>query len=162
RGATEDRPGRSRRATRGPVLQCAPGRPDTGAARPEEEAAKAMSGGSPRGGEQGQGQASEGRATRQRAAELEAALAATPSLTAAAPVGAEAGRLARGLDALAYFGHPYPATDLQSAGMPPEEVAFVATPGPSLEERWARFAPYWACIRHTGFSQSILEGWRAV
>jgi uncharacterized protein len=78
-------------------------------------------------------------------------------------------RLQRDLDALAYFAHPYPAADLQSAGMSPEDLAFVTTPPPpdvprvpSLEERWARFAPYWRHVQLTGFSQCLLEGWRAV
>jgi hypothetical protein len=30
-----------------------------------------------------------------------------------------------------------------------------------LAERWARFEPWWHRIRHTGFSQCLVEGWRA-
>jgi hypothetical protein len=90
---------------------------------------------------------------------------------------AEDERLERDLDALAYFAHPYPAADLQSAGMSADDLAFVTTPATpaasssqgsaqetleALEERWARFAPYWRFVRHTGFSQCLLEGWRAV
>ena len=81
----------------------------------------------------------------------------------------ESERLERDLDALAYFAHPYPAADLQSAGMSADDIAFVTTPaspeapgGASLEERWARFAPYWRHVQLTGFSQCLLEGWRAV
>lgn len=78
---------------------------------------------------------------------------------------AESERLGRDLDALAYFAHPYPAADLQSAGMTAEELAFVTTPGEgsgaaSLEERWGRFAPHWRRVRWTGFSECLLEGWR--
>ena len=95
-------------------------------------------------------------------------LAATPALNDHSHVIAEHERLERNLDALAYFAHPYPAADLQSAGMSPDDLAFVTTPptpgmsDPSLEARWARFAPYWRHVRLTGFSQCLLEGWRAV
>jgi uncharacterized protein len=90
-------------------------------------------------------------------------LASTRTLNDHSHVISESERLTRDLDALAYFAHPYPGSDLQSAGMSPEELAFVTTPGTaSLEERWSRFAPYWHRIQLTGFSQCLLEGWRAV
>lgn len=69
--------------------------------------------------------------------------------------------LQQDLDALAYFQHPYLASDLQSAGMSAEDLAFVTNPAGPLQERWTRFEPYWRRMRLTGFSQCILEGWRA-
>ena len=104
----------------------------------------------------------------QLVADLVRALAQTPTINDHSHVIAEAERLQRDLDALAYFAHPYPAADLQSAGMSAEDLAFATTParpggaGPTLEERWARFVPYWRRVRLTGFSQCLLEGWRAV
>lgn len=100
--------------------------------------------------------------TRERAAELVGALAAFPCINDHSHVVSEPERLARDLDALAYFGHPYQSADLQSAGMSAQDNAFVADAAGPLDERWARFAPYWAQIRLTGFSQCVLEGWRAV
>jgi hypothetical protein len=100
--------------------------------------------------------------TRERAAGLAEAFAAFPCINDHSHVVSEPERLARDLDALAYFGHPYQSADLQSAGMSPADNAFVADAAGPLEERWARFAPYWAQIRLTGFSQCVLEGWRAV
>ena len=113
------------------------------------------------------------RESRKLRRELEEALARTPTLNDHSHVIAEAERLRRDLDALAYFAHPYPAADLQSAGMPAEELAYVTTPGApttpetpraagaTLEERWRRFEPYWRRVKLTGFSQCLLEGWRA-
>ncbi len=93
-----------------------------------------------------------------------AVLAAQPTINGHSHVIAEPERLRRDLDALAYFAHPYPAADLQSAGMSAADLAFVTTPGTPVgcDERWARFAPYWRRVRLTGFSQCLLEGWRAV
>jgi predicted TIM-barrel fold metal-dependent hydrolase len=112
-------------------------------------------------------------ASRQLVGALVAAFERIPTINDHSHVIAEAERLARDLDALAYFAHPYPAADLQSAGMSAEELAIVTTPpadaadAPAgdprrrLDERWARFAPYWRHVRLTGFSQCLLEGWRA-
>lgn len=82
-------------------------------------------------------------------------------------------RLERDLDALSYFAHPYCAADLQSAGIDDDTLRFVVgdqgflalpetkqTVAP-LAERWERFEPWWHRVRHTGFSQCLLEGWRA-
>ena len=63
-------------------------------------------------------------------------------------------------DALAFFNHAYPKSDLVSAGMSEEEREKALTPGLPLAERWKIFAPYWRWIRLTGFSQGILEGFR--
>ena len=92
-------------------------------------------------------------------------LARLPTINDHSHVIAESERLGRDLDALAYFAHPYPAADLQSAGMTAAELAFVTTPGEgegvSLEERWARFEPHWRHVRWTGFSECLLKGWEA-
>lgn len=112
------------------------------------------------------------RASHQLRQTLSQALAQIRTINGHTHVIAEAERLERDLDALAYFAHPYAAADLRSAGMSPEDLAFVAggegllarEPAPaevSLEERWARFEPYWQRVRLTGFSQCLLEGWRA-
>lgn len=73
---------------------------------------------------------------------------------------AESARLERDLDALVYFAHPYPAADLQSAGMSAAHLAYISDPQQPLDARWVRFAPYWRHVQHTGFSQCILDGWR--
>src|SRR6476661_1846768 len=73
---------------------------------------------------------------------LAEALARTPTINDHSHVIAEAERLQRDLDALAYFAHPYPAADLQSAGMSADDLAFVTTPEGRLEARWERFEPY--------------------
>src|SRR5688500_18824152 len=99
---------------------------------------------------------------RQMAERLLEALARCPTINDHSHVIAESERLERDLDALAYFAHPYPAADLQSAGMTAEELAYVTAPGAgTLEERWERFAPHWRHVRWTGFSECLLEGWRA-
>jgi hypothetical protein len=99
--------------------------------------------------------------SRQVRRELVEALASTPTLNDHSHVIPEAERLQRDLDALVYFAHPYPAADLQSAGMSAEELAHVADPTQPLDERWRRFEPYWQRVRLTGFSQCLLEGWQA-
>ncbi len=54
-----------------------------------------------------------------------------------------------------WLGH-YASSDLVSAGMPIatlEEVRDVARPA---DERWAKFAPYWAHVRTTGYGRALL------
>jgi predicted TIM-barrel fold metal-dependent hydrolase len=101
-------------------------------------------------------------ASRRLIVDLVAELARVPAINTHSHVIAEPERLRRDLDALAYFAHPYPAADLQSSGMSAEDLAYIADPSEPLGDRWERFAPYWHRIRYTGFSQCILEGWRAV
>jgi len=69
----------------------------------------------------------------------------------------EAERLRREVDALVFFGHPYPLADLRSAGMSEEEARRALTPGLPMAERWRIWEPYWRAVRFTGYSQSILE-----
>ncbi len=107
------------------------------------------------------------------ASALVAAFARIPTINGHTHVIPEADRLKRDLDALSYFAHPYCAADLQSAGMDDETLRFVTgdqgtldapvirQPLAPLAERWARFEPWWHRIRHTGFSQCLVEGWRA-
>ena len=96
-----------------------------------------------------------------------------PTINGHTHVISEGDRLGRDLDALSYFAHPYPAADLRSAGISDDDLLFVTgdqgnltiperpiSPAP-LDERWARFRPWWDRIRFTGFSQCLLEGWRA-
>ena len=59
-------------------------------------------------------------------------LAATPCINDHSHVIPEAERLARDLDALSYFAHPYPAADLHAAGMSAEDLRAIGdSSGPS-------------------------------
>jgi hypothetical protein len=104
---------------------------------------------------------------------MAAAFATIPTINGHTHVISESDRLRRDLDALSYFAHPYPSSDLRSAGMSDADLQFVTgdqghltvpdcpeVPAP-LEERWERFRPWWERVRFTGFSQCLLEGWRA-
>ena len=83
-----------------------------------------------------------------------------PSINSHSHIQPEKTRLDNPEDALAFFNHAYPKSDLVSAGMSEEEREKALTPGLPLAERWKIFAPYWRWIRLTGFSQGILEGFR--
>jgi predicted TIM-barrel fold metal-dependent hydrolase len=89
-------------------------------------------------------------------------LAATPCINDHSHVIPEAERLTRDLDALSYFTHPYPAADLYAAGISADDLRDIGDASGPLEARWRRFEPYWRRVRLTGFSQCLLEGWRAV
>jgi len=61
-------------------------------------------------------------------------------------------------DALSFFKHHYPASDLSSAGMAKENIEKACSPGLPLSERWRLIEPYWPYVRNTGFVESILIG----
>ena len=67
--------------------------------------------------------------------------------------------LAQEVDLFYWFQQPwmlqYAAAELVSAGMPEEDLEFIGDPGRSLEERWARMAPYWPGAKYTGFGQAL-------
>lgn len=99
--------------------------------------------------------------------------ARVPTINDHTHVIAEADRLTRDLDALAYLSHPYIASDLLASGMPPADLRFATgcegdlsppidrhPPGP-LDARWERVAPFWAHVRHGGFARCLTEGWAA-
>ena len=55
----------------------------------------------------------------------------------------------------AYFAH-YASSDLVSAGFPEEKIEWLRDTSVPLDERWAKFAPYWERMRHTGYARSLL------
>jgi glucuronate isomerase len=91
------------------------------------------------------------------AQELYAELVRMPCINSHSHLLSEAERLRREVDALVFFGHPYPLADLRSAGMSEDEARRAMAPGLPLEQRWRIWEPYWRLIRYTGYSQSILE-----
>ncbi len=68
----------------------------------------------------------------------------------------EAERNAKTVDLFSeYFAH-YASSDLVSAGFPEEKLEWLRDTSVPLDERWAKFAPYWARMRHTAYARSIL------
>jgi hypothetical protein len=113
-------------------------------------------------------------ATNHIAHELVSEFEKVPTINSHSHVIPESDRLERDLDALSYFAHPYCASDLLSAGMNLDTLRFVtgdqgdltvpveARPNATLAERWEQFEPWWHRVKHTGFCQCLVEGWRAV
>jgi predicted TIM-barrel fold metal-dependent hydrolase len=91
------------------------------------------------------------------AQELYSELVRMPCINSHSHLLSEAERLKREVDALVFFGHAYPLSDLHSAGMSEAEAQRALTPGLALEKRWNIWEPYWRAARFTGYSQSILE-----
>ena len=83
-----------------------------------------------------------------------------PCINSHSHISPEIDRIAEAPDALAFFKHAYPASDLVSAGMSPNQMKAALEPGLPLAERWKIFEPYFRYTRLTGFSQCILEGFR--
>ena len=54
----------------------------------------------------------------------------------------EATRLELDVDALVFFGHPYPRADLRAAGMPEDDAQRALKPGLPLDERWRLMASF--------------------
>ncbi len=94
------------------------------------------------------------------AREFYAELVRMPCINSHSHLLSEAERLRREVDALVFFGHPYPLADLRSAGMSEAEARRALEPGLPLAERWRIWEPYWRAVRFTGYSQSILEAFR--
>ena len=67
--------------------------------------------------------------------------------------------LAQEVDLFYWFQQPwfpqYAGAELVSAGMPEGDLEFIGEPNHSLDERWARMAPYWPGAKYTGFGQAL-------
>jgi len=64
-------------------------------------------------------------------------------------------RLGQKVDLFHWFSH-YASCDLISAGMKPEDLNECRDTGKPLEERWKKFAPYWECVRTTGYGKALI------
>ena len=94
------------------------------------------------------------------ATELFDEISKIPCVNSHSHISPEIDRIAEAPDALAFFKHAYPASDLVSAGMSPDQMKAALEPGLPLPERWQIFEPYFRYTRLTGFSQCIIEGFR--
>ncbi len=83
-----------------------------------------------------------------------------PCINSHSHISPEIDRIAEAPDALAFFKHAYPRSDLVSAGMSNDQMKAALEPGLPLPERWKIFEPYFRYTRLTGFSQCIIEGFR--
>ena len=83
-----------------------------------------------------------------------------PCINSHSHISPEIDRIAEAPDALAFFKHAYPASDLVSAGMSPDQMKAALEPGLPLADRWQIFEPYFRFTRLTGYSQCIIEGFR--
>ena len=83
-----------------------------------------------------------------------------PCINSHSHISPEIDRIAEAPDALAFFKHAYPRSDLVSAGMSNDQMKAALEPGLPLAERWEIFEPYFRYTRLTGFSQCIIEGFR--
>jgi len=64
-------------------------------------------------------------------------------------------RLAAGVDVLATLFPHYASSDLVSAGMSEQDLNLIRDTRVPLEERWAKFAPYWEAIQNTGYAKAV-------
>jgi hypothetical protein len=55
----------------------------------------------------------------------------------------------------AFFSH-YASSDLVSAGFPEDKLEWLRKVDVPLDERWAKFAPFWERMRHTAYARSLL------
>ena len=95
-----------------------------------------------------------------RATELFDEISKIPCINSHSHISPEIDRIAEAPDALAFFKHAYPASDLVSAGMSNDQIKAALEPGLPLSERWKIFEPYFRYTRLTGYSQCIIEGFR--
>lgn len=56
----------------------------------------------------------------------------------------------------------YACDDLASAGMPAGALARLADPAVAPRDKWARLAPYYDRVRHTGYLRAVRESLRAL
>ena len=94
------------------------------------------------------------------ATELFDEISKIPCVNSHSHINPEIDRIAEAPDALTFFKHTYPASDLVSAGMSPDQMKAALEPGLPLPERWQIFEPYFRYTRLTGYSQCIIEGFR--
>jgi len=64
-------------------------------------------------------------------------------------------RLKDRVDALATFLPHYASSDLVSAGLSQEDLAFIRDSALRLEERWDRFEPFWERMENTGYGRAL-------
>ncbi len=62
---------------------------------------------------------------------------------------------ARTVDVFKLFSS-YAGSDLVSAGLPQTELDWLQDVTVPLDERWAKFAPYWERMRHTAYARTML------
>ena len=67
----------------------------------------------------------------------------------------EKARLGQEIDLFYWFSH-YASSDLVSAGMPEQVLEEVRDPSGPLDERWAKFAPFWEDVRTTAYGRALL------
>jgi len=65
-------------------------------------------------------------------------------------------RNARTVDLFSEFFSGYPGSDLVSAGLPEAQLEWLHDVTVPLDERWAKFAPYWERVRHTAYARTML------
>ena len=87
-------------------------------------------------------------------------LCAMPCVNSHSHLPQENVRLAHVPDAIDFFRHTYPASDLCSAGMPEKEMEQVFRDALPIEERWRVLSRYLPYVRFTGFVESIFVGFR--
>ncbi|MER9134472.1 amidohydrolase family protein [Mesorhizobium sp. M0768] len=61
-----------------------------------------------------------------------------------------------------YLFSAYICSDLASAGMPATALQSFLGPNLSGEEKYKLVAPFWNCIRHTGYAQALLHTFRGL
>ncbi len=98
----------------------------------------------------------------QEASDLLTEISTIPCVNSHSHIIPEDDRLAQRLDALSFFGDVYPRADLLAAGMPAHTLSRLLDTELPLAERWEIFEPFREHIRLTGYSQSILEGFRGI
>ncbi len=68
-------------------------------------------------------------------------------------LGPEADRVARTVSVFTLFSH-YTQTDLKAAGMTDDQYKFIQDEEKPLDERWRVFKPFFAHVRHTGYTRA--------
>jgi predicted TIM-barrel fold metal-dependent hydrolase len=68
----------------------------------------------------------------------------------------ESERNARTVDLFSEFFSHYASSDLVSAGWPEAELEWLRNVTVPLDERWAKFAPYWERMRRTAYARSLV------
>ncbi len=83
-----------------------------------------------------------------------AAVTALPVIDTHEHLETEAERNARPLDVCHWFSH-YASSDLVSAGLSPDDLAFCRDISNPLPERWAKIAPYWRFVKYTAYGRAL-------
>ena len=64
-------------------------------------------------------------------------------------------RIKEDVDVLTTFFTHYASSDLQSAGIPEEDLLSIWDKSKPLDERWVLFEPWWEKIRNTGYARAL-------